>query len=301
MFSSGERHRLQWISTAIVFSLSLIGITRILATYAITPQAFDEVCHVAAGIELLDHHTYTLDPVHPPLARIAIGLPLFLAGERFPKLIQVDHPITYTDVGNAILYGEDSGLAHYIRTLRLARLGVLPFFLLGTAIVFYWARSEYGEFAGVVAAAMFTTTPTIPAFSSIAYTDIVAASTQTAAILAFARWLEKPTARPTVWLGLAAGMALSAKATTIIFFPSAAAAIFLTKLITTRVPRGVVPSVAIRQIAIAFAIASLVVWGTYGFAVQHVQEGMNLSADKIPTFQHFPSPLAKLERNGAHL
>jgi hypothetical protein len=296
MFSSCKHHKSRSLSTVIVLVLSLIGIVRIIATYAISPQAFDEVCHVAAAIELLDHHTYMLDPIHPPLARIAIGLPLFLAGERFPKLTPLDHPITYNDVGNAILYGQDSGLGHYIRTLRLARLGVLPFFLVGTAIVFLWARSEYGEFAGTVAVAMFTTTPTILAFSSIAYTDIVAASTQTAAILAFVRWLDNSTRRSTLWLGLAAGLALSAKATTVIFFPVAAVAIFLMKWFTTRDAFQGMLKIAMGQILLACAIACLTVWATYGFAVQHVREGMDLSAEKIPTFQHFPAPLAKVGR-----
>jgi hypothetical protein len=112
--------------------LALVAVIRIVSTYSLTAQAFDEPCHVAAAIELLDRHTYTLDPVHPPLARIAIGLPLYLAGERYPQLPPPDHGITYNDVGNAVLYGS----GHYVRNLALARLGVLPFFLLATAIVF---------------------------------------------------------------------------------------------------------------------------------------------------------------------
>ncbi len=291
-----KRFKSRWLGLSVAGLLAAVAIIRIVSTYAITPQAFDEVCHVAAGIELLDRHTYTLDPVHPPLARIAIGLPLYLAGERFPRLPVLDHPVTYTDVGNAILYRGDTGLTHYVRTLRLARLGVFPFFLLGTAIVFLWARQEYGEFPAVVAAALFTTTPTILAFSSIAYTDIVAASTQTAAILAFVRWLDKPAWRSTLWMGLAAGLALSAKATTVIFFPAAAAAILLAKWFTTRAGLQVSPMIAMRQIALACAIACLTVWATYGFAVQHVQKGMGFSAENIPTFQHFPAPFAKLGR-----
>jgi hypothetical protein len=82
-------------------------------------------------------------------------------------------PITYNDYGNAILY--DSG--HYQRNLHLARLGALPFFLLATAIVFLWTRREFGDLAGVMAAALFTTLPNILAFSSIAYTDMAAGST----------------------------------------------------------------------------------------------------------------------------
>jgi len=85
MALAGETHNSRWpVFFAVLFAL--IAAVRIVSTYSQTAQAFDEICHVAAAIELLDHHTYTLDPVHPPLSRIAIGLPLYLAGERYPHL-----------------------------------------------------------------------------------------------------------------------------------------------------------------------------------------------------------------------
>ncbi len=289
----GGTHNSRW---PVVFAglLALVAVVRIVSTYSLTSQAFDEPCHVAAAIELLDRHTYTLDPVHPPLARIAIGLPLYLAGERYPKLPPLDHEITYNDVGNAVLY--DSG--HYVRNLKLARSGLLPFFLLGTAIVFLWARREYGDLAGAMAAALFTTLPNVLAFSSVAYTDMVAASTQVTLFLAFVGWLDKATKRSALWLGLAAGLALASKATTLIFFPAAAAAIVLGKWACTRtvVGENAAPRQIVRQIAIAMALAGVTVWATYGFALEHVREGMNLSAESMPSFQHFPAPLARAGR-----
>ena len=75
--------RNHYVVPAVVFLIG-VGIVRILLSYSVTAQAFDEPCHVAAAIELLDKGTYTLDPVHPPLTRIAIGIPLYLAGARFP-------------------------------------------------------------------------------------------------------------------------------------------------------------------------------------------------------------------------
>jgi hypothetical protein len=296
MPSPGETLNSRWpiVLTAL---LALIAVVRIISTYSQTAQAFDEPCHVAAAIELLDRHTYTLDPVHPPLSRIAIGLPLYLAGARYPKLSPTDHDITYNDIGDAILY--DSG--HYLRNLKLARLGVLPFFLLGTAIVFLWARREYGDFAGVMSAVLFTTLPNVLAFSSVAYTDMVAGSTQVAMLFAFVTWLDTPTKRSTLCLGFAAGLALASKATTVIFFPAAALAIVLAKWASTRTivgenaaPRKTV-SQTLRQIMIASALALVTVWATYGFAVQHVREGMNLPPT-MPAFRYFPAPLARAGR-----
>ena len=167
MSSSGQTLNARWpvVLTAL---LALIAVVRIVSTYSHTAQAFDEPCHVAAAIELLDRHSYTLDPVIPccPDCHRVAALPRWRA---LSETSSTDHNITYNDVGDAILY--DSG--HYLRNLKLARLGVLPFFLLGTAIVFLWARRECGDMAGVMAAALFTTLPNVLAFSSIAYTDIV--------------------------------------------------------------------------------------------------------------------------------
>jgi len=293
MSLSDETHNARW-PVVLCALLALAAVGRIISSYSLTSLAFDEPCHIAAAIELLARHTYKLDPVHPPLARIAIGLPIYLAGERYPKLSLPDQEITYHDVGNAVLW--DSG--HYARNLALARLGVLPFFLLATAIVFLWARREYGDLAAVMAAALFTTLPNVLAFSSIAYTDIVAAATQVGSFFAFVQWLDQPTKRSAVWLGLAAGLALASKATTVIFFPAAALAIVLGKWICTRtlVGENATPKQIVRHVAIVAAIAVVTLWASYGFAVGHVREGMNLSADSIPSFRQFPAPVARAGR-----
>ncbi len=177
-------------------------------------------------------------------------------------------------------------------------MGVLPFFLLATAIVFVWARREYGDLAAVMAVALFTTLPNVLAFSSIAYTDIVAAATQVGLFFAFVQWLGEPNRRSVLWFGLAAGLALASKATTVIFFPAAAVAIVFGKWICTRTLFGenLAPKKIVRQLAIVAAIAIFTLWASYGFAVGHVREGMNLSADSIPSFRQFPAPIARAGR-----
>jgi hypothetical protein len=292
---SSQAHNFRRNHVAVAVLLVLIAVVRIVATYSRTAQAFDEPCHVGAAIELLDKGTYTLDPVHPPLARLAIGLPLYLAGERFPKLSPPESG-NYNYVGDAIL--NDAG--HYLRNLVLARLGVLPFLFLGCGVVFLWARREYGNFAAVMAVALFTTLPIVLAFSSLAYTDIVAASTQAAAFWAFASWLERGDMRSTLWMGLAAGLALSAKTTTFIFLPAAALSIIVVKSAVARFHKTNQPreyKQTAKQVALAGAIAIFLVWATYGFAVGRVNESMGLTAASMPSFQHFPAPLAKIGRD----
>lgn len=275
--------------------LALIAVVRIGFTYSHTAQAFDEPCHAGAGMELLDKGTYTLDPVHPPLARIAIGLPLYFAGERLPKLPSPESE-NYNFVGNALL--NDSG--HYMRNLVLARVGVLPFFLFGCVLVFLWARGEYGGLAALMATGLFTTLPIILAFSSIAYTDIVAATTQTAALWAFAIWLERGTGRATLWLGLAVGLAISAKATSGIFLPAGALSLIALKSALAHSNHNAQSRDyrrAAEQFVLVGVIAIAMLWGSYGFAVGRFDESLHIAPDSMSSFQNFPTPLAKIGRS----
>jgi hypothetical protein len=283
---------LGYVVVATLFAL--VAVVRVVSSYSHTAQGYDEPAHVGAAIELLDKGTYTLDPVHPPLSRIAIGLPLYIAGERYPNIPLPDSR-NYNVVGDAIL--NDSG--HYLRNLILARLGVLPFLLLGCVVVYLWASREYGGFAGLAAVALFTTLPMVLAFSSLAYTDIVAASTQAAACWSFATWLDKRNMRSTLWMGLAVGLALLSKATTCLFLPASFLSMVGLKWAVTRfrkTPQLQAYKNTAKQVAMAAAIASAVVWAGYGFTVGHLKESMQLSTESTPSFHHLPAPLGKIGR-----
>jgi hypothetical protein len=273
---------------ALASVIVLVSVIRILATYGTTAQAFDEPCHVAAGIEFLNHGTYTLDPVHPPLARIAIGLPLLLAGERYPRLSDGDpgrHD--YNVVGNHILY--DSG--HFARNLLLARLGVLPFFILGAWIVYRWARHASGTAAAIIAVFLFCTTPTVLAFSSIAYTDIVAASTQLAAMFCFALWLEVPSRSRTLWMALAFGLAFLSKFTTLLYLPAACLLMTCVWIWERSRREHFSWGERLRKPLVALTLALLIVWGGYRFSIRHLHEVTGITASNLPSFQHLPAPL----------
>jgi 4-amino-4-deoxy-L-arabinose transferase-like glycosyltransferase len=273
--------------------LVIVAILRIVQTYRVTSQAFDEPCHVAAGIELLDRHTYILDPVHPPLARLAIGFPLYLAGERYPRLSaeEAARP-NYNLVGNHILY--DDG--HYLRNLALARSAMLPFLVAISVLVFLWARREFGDLAAFLSVFLLTTTPIVLALSSIAYTDLVAATTQFAALFALTIWLREPGKRSTLLLGLALGLAASSKLTSFIFLPAAAAAITGTKLLLNVSPDPNANKIQWKNLALAIVVSLLVLWASYGFSVGNVQAGMGLSPESMPSFQSFPTPVGRLAK-----
>lgn len=277
--------RFRWSAAASTI-LVVIGITRIGFSYRHTAQTFDEPCHVAAGIEFLDRNTYTLDPVHPPLSRIAIALPIYLAGERYPQLTAGDPGAhNYNIVGNHILH--DSG--RFERNLTLARIGVLPFFVLGALIVYAWTLRLAGERSAVFAVFLCTTTPTILAFSSIAYTDIVAASTQIAAMFAFTLWLEDFSRRRTLWLAVALGFAFTAKLTSGLFLPAAFIGMYVCWLLRGSEAERAKLSKRVLHLAYATALAGLIVWGSYRFSVKPIQEATDISTAALPSFQNFPA------------
>jgi hypothetical protein len=138
------RHFAHWRQAFLaLIAVALVGIAaaRIVSTYRIFSQTFDEPAHVAAGMEWRDAGTYTLEPLPPPLARVAVALGLFLDGLRFtvpdPSASSIDH---MWEEGNALLYAG----GRYSRHLTLARLGVLPFFLATTGLVWAWSRILFG-------------------------------------------------------------------------------------------------------------------------------------------------------------
>ncbi len=294
--SEARRYRGKRLVIAAAILLVVAAVARVLQTYPLTAQAFDEPCHVSAAMELLDRRTYTLDPFNTPLARIAIGLPLYLAGERYPQISPNDPGArNYNYVGNRILYHD----GRYRRNLALARSGVLVFLVLSAGLVFLWTRREFGDPAALIAPGLFTTLPPILAFSGIAYSDMAAAFAQPAALLAFTAWLARPSAKSCFWLGLTAGLALLAKFTTLLYLPAGAAAIVLCKWFSVRntsSAESVNHSRMLRQATVAGLLAMVVVWGGYAFSMGRVQESMQLTTQTMPSFQHLPAPLRQVAR-----
>src|ERR1700682_3839456 len=144
--------------TAIV----LVALLRVAATYHVFGQVFDEPAHVACGVELVSTGRYTLEPQHPPLARLAIGL---TARASLPP------DGTVWQRGNAILYAGD-----YVRNLASARSGILLFLAIAIVVTWSWARRLYGDRLALVAALLVSTTPALLAHSGLATTDAAVAA-----------------------------------------------------------------------------------------------------------------------------
>ena len=245
---------------ALVLALlfTVIGAARIISTYNQLATTADEPAHIACGLQYLTKHVYYLETQHPPLTRVMIALLPYLSGTRTrgKKNFQLEG---WSD----ILYEKHPQL-----TVWRMRLGNLPFFLLGCAVVFLWARRYFGAACGVIALACFTMIPTVLAHAGLATTDMGLASCLGAAFLAMLVWVEEPTYKHGAIFGFCLALALLSKFTTLGFFPLGAAIAFLFFLSSARPGIAGLKRLARERLAsfgIAAAVCFFVWWASYLF------------------------------------
>jgi hypothetical protein len=229
-------------------------VARIAATYRHVAQTSDETPNIACGMEWLDKGTYNYGPFHPPLARVAMAVGPYLYGLR-----SQGRPDRWQE-GNAILH---SG-PRYATALTLARVGILPFFVLASTMVWLWGRRAVGETGALVAVFLFTNMPAVLAHAGLATTDMALTACVSAAAYAFLRWTEEPGAGRAAVLGVAVAAAVLAKFSALLFVP--------VTMLLIMAARWRAPRPRVRSLAVAALVAFVLVWGAYRFHVGRVTE-----------------------------
>lgn len=249
----------QWLSLRlVVIACVLVGVARIISTYHVFNQTWDEPAHVAAGMQWLDRGSYTYEPLHPPLARVMTAL-----GPRLAGIHSAGQENVWLE-GNAILYAG----GQYDRNLALARLGVLPFFVLAAAVVFAWSRRVAGGAGAASAVLLFTTLPAVLGHAGIATTDMAVTATVALAAYCMILWVEEPTRASSMGLGLALGLAVLSKLSALLFLPAAAAAIWICRRGEAKPQTH--PSTSTlrtRRFRFVYVAALLTIWAGYRFDV----------------------------------
>jgi len=276
-----ERH-----SAALALGLVLIASARIAATYIVFNHTVDEPAHIACGMEWLDKGAYTYEPQHPPLARVAAALGPYLLGIRSQGAPRHDlMSITYEGAG--ILYHG----GHYDLTLAAARLGILPFFWIACLVVWIWARRAYGAATAAAAVFLFSFLPPVLAHAGLATTDMALTAFLGAAFLTAIVWVERPGWRNAAWFGLATGLAVLAKFSTLAFFPAAVALALAWHLAVERPrPAALAHAAAARlpSFCLAVAIGFLAIWAGYRFSLaplfQGIRDVMRHNAEGHPDY-----------------
>ena len=107
---------------------------RVVSTYSEMSPTWDEPGHMACGLQYLAQHVYTYEAQHPPLARVMSALGPYLAGARPLGIKNQDQE------GVAVMYHD----GHPEQMLTRMRLGILPFFIAASFLVWLWARRISG-------------------------------------------------------------------------------------------------------------------------------------------------------------
>ena len=237
--------------------LTSIGVGRIVLTYPFFNQTLDEPVHLACGMRLLDHRPYC-DPAHPPLARLAIALGPYLDG------LHSTGQDPWAE-GNAILYSRGS----YMRNLTLARVGILPFFVLACALVWGWTKTLFGEPAAFFATLLFTTLPPVLAHAGLATTDMAVTAFFLCTLYTLAKWLPEPNLTRSILFGLSLGLGVVTKFSVLVFLPPCILTLIGAWWLRQRPDLKTIERTIRRRIkplVIVLTLASLVAWACYGFS-----------------------------------
>jgi 4-amino-4-deoxy-L-arabinose transferase-like glycosyltransferase len=197
--------------TRVLLAVAILVPTLLAAsTWHLFGHTWDEPEHLAAGIELVDRARYEYDTEHPPIGRIMMAIGPYLAGARSWGTPPPDG----VQEGVDILYRS----GHYDEYLTLARLGMLPFFVLLLWSMWLWARRIAAtDSEALLAVVLLGTVPPIIGHAALAALDVAAAGTTLLALYCLQRWIVSGRWRDAAWFGLATGLAVGTKFSSIPF------------------------------------------------------------------------------------
>ena len=174
---------------------------RIASTYPVFSQAWDEPAHVHCGLRWWEYGLADCDPMHPPLARVVMAAPLYFKGLRTAAMENM-----YA-AGTAELHSD----GEYWTNLALARSATLIFFWFAGVCVYGLGAKAFGREVGVLAVLLYAVLPPVLNWASVAYTDTAMAATFAFFVHRWFKWLGAHSLRNAVWMGVAAGLAVGAK------------------------------------------------------------------------------------------
>jgi hypothetical protein len=249
--------------------LGALAMLRIAATLTTFSETADEPMHLTAGLQILSEGRYDMQLQNPPLPRLLIALPPWLAGARYDSARD----------GWPEILGKFHSLEHYKTMLVYARSGTIVFFLTATMALWFWARRETDSSTALLAVLLFTTQPVILGHSGLATLDVAGIAGLGVALLAFSRWVDQPSLARTVIFALACGFAILCKLLSIAYVPLACAGYLAARLLHERELRQRWRSLT--RLLIVPPVALVVVWAGYGFSIGRVGKSPPLPAPRF--------------------
>lgn len=255
-----------WEGLLIVIGLALFA-TQTLTISPHKSAAFDEQYHLTAGYSYLRTGDFRLATTHPPLmgmigatallheATIVLPLedPAWQTGDRF----------RFSDV---FLWEANPNPQEL---LVRARQPIIAVGLLLVLTLYSWARQLWGRNGALLVLLLAVLDPNLLANARVVTTDLGLSCFLALAIWRLWRWLAAPTWPNLLLTGLAAGLAMSAKYTGLLFWP---AALLLLLFYPRQADQPTRWQRALALIGIGLS-AYLVIWALYRFDFGPMPDG----------------------------
>lgn len=296
----------RWVTLTV---LALLCILSAQIIHAIRGQSltWDEDDHIFAGYESWKTHDFGFNPEHPPLVKQLATLPLLPLHLNVPPLQnRFFKTESYMD-GRELLFrnGPANGGHYSAETLVFrARLPTLLFAIAAALLVFFAAREMFSLTAALIALTLFCFDPNMLAFGAYVTTDMAASCTIFATIYALWRYLQRPSPARLLITGLAAGIALGSKHSTVLLAPMIVLLLLgelAARALSGRRPRDTQQTTLSRtalHFTAAFAVITvtgvLVLWSFYFFRYNARPAGLTLA----PSLTDYVGPLAGIQARG---
>ena len=225
---------------------------------------YDEPFHIYAGY-LQWKHGYVL--LNPPLITRMITLPLIGMNLPEPPIPRRPYEPLGFQAGKALVFQNDATTIMF-----RARMAASVFTLLLAILVFAAARRMFGLGAGFVALGLIAFDPTLMGHSALAALDAGNAFFMLWAVYAFYRYVKSPAAWRLIGTSLIVGLALTAKHSAILLFPTlvifAAIELLWPKKLSPEAPAVPTARHALRlglALAAIGVVSITMLWAAYGF------------------------------------
>jgi 4-amino-4-deoxy-L-arabinose transferase-like glycosyltransferase len=226
---------------------------------------YDEPEHITAGYTYLRFRDARLNVEHPPLVKLLAAAPLLIADLNFPLTSPewLEAQTRQGQIANLFVYRSGNNP----RLIRdLARLGPMVLTILLGASIFVWTRKRYGDATALLVLFFYASCLTIPGHGRLVTTDVAAAFGATLTGFALIGFLEQPGSRRGLVLGLALGLALLGKFSTILLLPWCVGLVLLRATLEPGRTRRALGGLAIAGSSAAALVLCVYLWITADYA-----------------------------------
>jgi len=249
------------LQAALVGIFVLLFVARALDIGRRYNHTFDEPTQIASGLELWQYGTFVLHDDAPPLAKLLVSAPAYLAG------VRLDAPPERAGWKKAHTLLYRSG--RYWFVLRSARAVNTVVGALLVILLAWTAASAWGGWAGVAAACAAGFSPGVVSAASIANSDVLGVLSLLVTLLAFRRLLRRGDLAGAALFALALAAALVSKLSALPFLAFALpvmAAFIARRQVWAALRHPLAFSRAhAAVIAAIVVIVPFAIWAAYGF------------------------------------